>query len=172
MDKIGGIASHLMDEEKGRDNIPRKGRKESPIVSGIKEERKKPACLVVKQAGVPIDRVIRLSKKRILIDQTWLMRRPCGLEKPLVKLSSIGHRGQILYYYFFLNYANSGEIFCENRRILSDLMDKIGGMASRGRDVIKVAHGCGGGIRWRFDGWRRRRSGQNLLHNGRNRLRV
>ncbi len=98
MDKIGGMASHLMDEEKGRDNIPRKGRKESPIVSGIKEERKKPACLVVKQAGVPIDRVIGLSKKRILIDQTWSMRRPCGLEKTLVKLASIGQRRHILYF--------------------------------------------------------------------------
>ena len=70
----------------------------TPIQSGTKEERKKPACLVVKQAGVPIDRVIGLSKKRILIDQTWSMRRPCGLEKTLVKLASIGQRRHILYF--------------------------------------------------------------------------
>lgn len=135
MDKIGGMASHLMDEEKGRDNIPRNGRKGKPdIVLGTKEERKKPACLVVKQAGVPIDRVIGLSKKRILINQTWSMRRPCGLEKLLVKLASIGHRGQILYfllrrlssflrnlilYLMSLSFGAALEAFCIQKRACS-----------------------------------------------------
>lgn len=132
MDKIGGMASHLMDEEKGRDNIPRKGRKGKP--DRIGDKRRKPACLVVKQAGVPIDRVIGLSKKRILIDQTWSMRRPCGLEKILVKLASIGHRGQILYFllrrlssflrnlilfFMSLSFGSALEAFCIQKRACS-----------------------------------------------------
>jgi hypothetical protein len=46
--------------------------------------KKEPACSVAEQAGVPIDRVIGLSRERILIANVWSMlfyyhKRPCRL---------------------------------------------------------------------------------------------
>ena len=38
-----------------------------------KQTKKEPACSVVEQAGVPIDRVIGLSIDRVLIAQAWSM---------------------------------------------------------------------------------------------------
>ena len=43
-----------------------------------KQTKKEPACSVVEQAGVPIDRVIGGLRERILIAHVWSMHRPYG----------------------------------------------------------------------------------------------
>ena len=72
-----------------------------------------------------------LGKNRRIV---WSMRRPCGLEKPLVKLASIGHRGQILYFllrrlssflrnlilfFMSLSFGSALEAFCIQKRACS-----------------------------------------------------
>jgi len=60
-------ASDAGEKKKRRDSIPRNYQERRTW------ERKKLPARIVEQAGVPIDRVIGLSRKRILIAHIWSM---------------------------------------------------------------------------------------------------
>ena len=74
---IGGMACRAMDKRR-KGGIQSRGttKKEKPEKEKTekeKTEKEKPPARIVEQAGVPIDRVIALSRKRILIAHIWSM---------------------------------------------------------------------------------------------------